>query len=95
MAPLWEPKEVTSPALLSSDTAADMVGFDSSRIAPSFGRVIGPCAARSRKTARELSVRGDVLGSAIQATIIEIADLDQDLADRLLPRPLNSAPLSA
>ena len=95
MAPLWEPKEVTSPALLSSDTAADMVGFDSSRMAPSFGRVIGPCAASRRKTARELSVRGGVFGSAIQPTIIEIAASIRIGDCRRLPRPLNSALLSA
>ena len=51
------PREATRPSALSSDTAADMVGFDRSSMAPSFGRVTGPCAASTRSTARALSVR--------------------------------------
>src|SRR5689334_22821068 len=60
---------MTRPALLSSDTAADIVGFDNSRIAPSFGRVMGPCEASTRNTARALSVRGGTAGESIDGLL--------------------------
>ena len=55
-APSCRPTGATSPSAPSSATAADIVGFDSASSAPSRGRVIGPCVASARNTARELSV---------------------------------------